>query len=84
MSRNTYRYQIASFRQTEHCCSTYCIDLPIPVGLKTDPLELMRQKEPVRLCHSRYQLPVQMKHACIDWRHLAIDGNEIKKDWRMR
>ena len=70
--RNTYRCQIASFRQTEHCCSTYYIDLPIPVGLKTDPLELMRQEESVWLCHSRCRLPTLMKHACIDWRRLAI------------
>ena len=49
MSINTHRYQIASFRQTEHCCSTYCIDLPIPVGLKTNLLELMSHEEPVTM-----------------------------------
>jgi hypothetical protein len=41
-------------------------------GDKTGPLELIR---PTRADHhSRYQLPMQMKHACIDWRHLAIGG----------
>ena len=34
--------------------------------------------------HLRCQLPAQMKHACIDWRHLAIQWNEIKEDWWMR
>ena len=32
-----------------HCCLTYCIDLPIPVGLKTNLLELMSHEEPVTM-----------------------------------